>query len=134
MTLTFPFIPFILSTFLVIKMKEPKDWTEVGLALLLFGIWFLCLIPVSSFIYSKIILKNSSKKFVYTLWNSFLIVLSCLIGVLASDFLLNKALRLSYSDKIIMLIILVWSEIWGLLGLIRKRDKKEDEDEISSER
>ena len=85
----------------------------IGLIGLIFC--FAIAIPVLSVLYSKICLRNSENKFLFTLYNSFLLALSTLLFSIGSSPMIIP---------VISSISFVWCEIWGLLGLIRKKEQK----------
>ncbi len=74
---------------------------------------FAISIPVFSVLYSKICLHDSENKFLFTIYHSFLIILPYLILFFRED-----------ETIIYAAIIFAWCEIWGLLGLIRKKEQK----------
>ena len=85
----------------------------IGLIGLIFC--FAIAIPVLSVLYSKICLYDSKNKFLFTLYNSFLLALSTLLFSIGSSPMIIP---------VISSISFVWCEIWGLLGLIRKKEQK----------
>ncbi len=106
---------FILSLFigLVLWIWRPNNSSVFIIKRSLYWAWLILLIPVSSFLYSKIALKKSKNRIGYTFLNS-------LAVFIAYALIENKV-------NINSLIIFAWCEIWGLIGLIKKRDKNKDE-------
>lgn len=118
----FPVISAVISSIiflLVYVAAEPysHDSGYGGLVIGLIGLifCFAVAIPVLSVLYSKIYLRDSENKFLFTLYNSFLLALSTLLFSIGSSpmFVL-----------VIGTISFVWCDIWGLLGLIRKKEQK----------
>ncbi len=116
----FPVISAVITSIIILLSyvaAEPysHDSGYGGLAIGLIGLifCFAIAIPVLSVLYSKICLRNSENKFLFTLYHSFLIVLPYLILFFRED-----------ETIIYATIIFGWCEIWGLLGLIRKKKQK----------
>lgn len=119
----YPIIAFVLSFCIECIAFIPKSNFYNLIVNTVLLVWILLFMPLTSFLYSKIILKNSSNKIAYTFLNSLAICLSYL-------FLLFLELH-SYWFA---LGVFTWCEIWGLIGLIGKRDKNDkNKDEIPSE-
>ena len=113
----YPIISFIISflTMLASKFAE-GDLSMVVLWCGVLAVWFLLFMPISSFLYSKRVLRNCKNRIVYTLLHSLSICLSYLL-----------LLFMEAETYFFALGIFIWCEIWGLLGLIGKRDKSKDE-------
>lgn len=116
----FPIISSVITSIIILLIyaaAEPysHDSGYGGLVIGLIGLIFCfsIAIPVLSVLYSKICLRNSENKFLFTLYHSFLIVLPYLILFFRED-----------ETIIYATIIFGWCEIWGLLGLIRKKEQK----------
>lgn len=125
----FPLISFIVSLSAVLMIYSLPP--ELGSALLAINIIVLCgclIIPILSFYYSKKILKNSSKRILYTLLNSFASGLSGAIYAIFGYEHLRERILYALID---MLVIFIWSEIWGVFGLIGKQDKKNGEEQTN---
>ena len=121
----FPVISSVITSIIILLIyaaAEPysHDSGYGGLVIGLIGLifCFAVAIPVLSVLYSKIYLRDSENKFLFTLYNSFLLALSTLLFSIGSSpmFVL-----------VIGTISFVWCEIWGLLGLIRKKSPKSEE-------
>ena len=121
----FPIISSVITSFIILLIyatAEPysHDSGYGGLVIGLIGLilCFAVAIPVLSVLYSKIYLRDSENKFLFTLYNSFLLALSTLLFSIGSSpmFVL-----------VIGTISIVWCELWGLLGLIRKKSPKAEE-------
>ena len=121
----FPVISSVITSIIILLIyaaAEPysHDSGYGGLVIGSIGLifCFAVAIPVLSVLYSKICLYDSKNKFLFTLYNSFLLALSTLLFSIGSSpmFVL-----------VIGTISLVWCELWGLLGLIRKKSPKAEE-------
>lgn len=121
----FPVISAVITSIIILLIyaaAQPysHDSGHGGLVIASIGLifCFAIAIPVFSVLYSKICLHNSENKFLFTLYNSFLLALSTLLFSIGSSpmFVL-----------VIGTISFTWCEIWGLLGLIRKKAQKKDE-------
>ena len=107
-------ISFILSG--VVGVLGKGDGTGYGgVVIVLLGLIIYCviLIPAMCILYSKRCLLGQRGRFFFTLYQALLITLPCLIWSLK----VNGAVVYS-------LVLFVWCEIWGLIGLIRLRRKK----------
>lgn len=94
------------------------DGTGYGGVVIAFcGIVFYCAIavPAMCLIYSITCLRGQKRAFLFTLYQSFLIVLPYFI------MLCNESETFVYSA-----ILLVWCELWTLLGLIKFKRKKQN--------
>lgn len=118
----FPVISAVITSIIILLsyiFAEPysHDSGYGGLVIGLIGLifCFAIAIPVLSVLYSKICLRNSENKFLFTLYNSFLLALSTLLFSIGSSPMIIP---------VISSISFVWCEIWGLLGLIRKKEQK----------
>ena len=113
----YPIISFIISflTMLGLGFVE-ADLSMVVLGVGVLAVWFLLFMPISSFQYSKRVLRNCKNRIVYTLLHSLSICLSYLLLFFMDG-----------ETYFYALVVFIWCEIWGLLGLIGKRDKKENE-------
>ena len=118
----FPVISAVIFSIIILLVyvaAEPysHDSGYGGLVIGLIGLifCFAIAIPVLSVLYSKICLRNSENKFLFTLYNSFLLALSTLLFSIGSSPMIIP---------VISSISFVWCEIWGLLGLIRKKEQK----------
>jgi len=92
------------------------DLSMVVLGVGVLAVWFLLFMPISSFQYSKRVLRNYKNRIVYTLLHSLSICLSYLLLFFMEG-----------ETYFYALVVFIWCEIWGLLGLIGKRDKSKDE-------
>ena len=113
----YPIISFIISflTMLGLGFVE-ADLSMVVLGVGVLAVWFLLFMPISSFQYSKRVLRNYKNRIVYTLLHSLSICLSYLLLFFMEG-----------ETYFYALVVFIWCEIWGLLGLIGKRDKNRDE-------
>lgn len=86
-----------------------------GLAIMMNGIIFCVTIvmPVLSVLYSKKCLLDSEHKYYFTLYNSLMLTIPILI------IFLNLI--------VFAFIPFVWCEIWGLIGLKRKKTPEDEE-------
>ena len=105
-------ISFVIGHLLIIFIYTRKD-ILLGIALIIF--WFAILVPVLSFQYSKRILKNVKRVWLYVLWHALVIALSYLVFVLTEG-----------EEYLYALIIFIWSSFWGALGAILNKSKKEE--------
>ena len=113
----YPIISFIISflTMLGLGFVE-ADLSMVVLGVGVLAVWFLLFMPISSFQYSKRVLRNYKNRIVYTLLHSLSICLSYLLLFFMEG-----------ETYFYALVVFIWCEIWGLIGLIGKRDKSKDE-------
>lgn len=119
----FPVISAVITLIIILLTyvaAEPysHDSGYGGLVIALIGLifCFAIAIPVFSVLYSKICLHDSENKFLFTLYHSFLIVLPYLVMFIRED-----------ETIIHVLIAFVWCEIWGLIGLKRKKAPEDEE-------
>lgn len=105
-------ISFVIGSLLVLFTFTQKD-IILGITLIIF--WFAILVPVLSFQYSKRILKNVKRVWLYVLWHSLVIALSYLVFVITEG-----------ESYLYALIIFIWSGFWGALGAILNKSKKEE--------
>ena len=105
-------ISFVIGSLLVLFTFTQKD-IILGIILIIF--WFAILVPVLSFQYSKRILKNVKRVWLYVLWHSLVIALSYLVFVFTEG-----------ESYLFALIIFIWSSFWGALGAILNKSKKEE--------
>ena len=121
----FPIISSVITSIIILLIyaaAEPysHDSGYGGLVINSIGLifCFAIAIPVLSVLYSKVCLHDSENKFLFTLYNSFLLALSTLLFSIGSSpmFVL-----------VIGTISFVWCDIWGLLGLIRKKTPQTEE-------
>lgn len=120
MPAVFMIISAILFAFpyLIIPLFFKDDaWAGIGYVFLCMGIWFFLTLPILSLIYPRRVIFNNRERFLLTVYNSVLIVLPLVVFSL-----INK----TYDMLIYALIALVWSEMWALLGLAGKGEKKAD--------
>ena len=108
-------IAFLLSG--VVGVLGNGDGTGYGgVVIVLCALIFYCVIvvPTMCIVYSKRCLAGQRFRFLFTLYQSFLITLPYLIWFLKD------------SETIIYSFILfVWCEIWGLIGLVRLKRKSD---------
>ena len=105
-------ISFVIGHLLVVFTFTRKD-IILGITLIIF--WFAILVPVLSFQYSKRILKNVKRVWLYVLWHALVIALSYLVFVITEG-----------EEYLYALIIFIWSSFWGALGAILNKSKKEE--------
>ncbi len=118
----YPIISFIISFLTMLGLGFAEgDLSMAVLGVGVVAIWFLLFMPISSFQYSKRVLRNCKNRIVYTLLHSLSICLSYLLLFFMEG-----------ETYFIALGVFIWCEIWGLLGLIGKRDKNKNE--ISNEK
>ena len=116
----FPVISAVITSIIILLSyvaAEPysHDSGYGGLVIGLIGLifCFAVAIPVLSVLYSKICLSDSTNKYYFTLYNSLLLTLPILI------IFLNLI--------VFAFIPFVWCEIWGLIGLIRKKSSEKED-------
>ena len=105
-------VSFVICSSLVLFTFTQKD---IIFAIILIILWFAVLVPVLSFQYSKRILKNVKRVWLYVLWHSLVIALSYLVFVITEG-----------ESYLYALIIFIWSGFWGALGAILNKSKKEE--------
>ncbi len=109
---------FFAAPYLILLLFFKDDaWSGVGYVFLCMGIWFFLTLPVLSLIYPRRVISENRERFLLTVYNSFLIVLPLTVYSLINS---------NYVLLIYALIALVWSEMWALLGLAGKGEKKAD--------
>lgn len=109
---------FFAVPYLIIPLFFKDDaWEGIGYVFLCMGIWFFLALPALSLIYPRRVISENRERFLLTVYNSFLIVLPLTVYSLLNS---------NYMLLIYALIALVWSEMWALLGLSDKGDKKAD--------
>ena len=114
MKIIYPIISFAVSILIQLGVFLPNDEAFLILAYFLLFAWVLLFIPISSFCYSKKVLKKDRGRYLYTLLYSLTISLSYLVLFFMDG-----------ESYLYALGIFAWSEIWALLGLIRKRPNNE---------
>ena len=114
--LTFPFLTVIahLLSGVVALCLSGKDLG--GVIVVLYGIIAYCLIgvPIICILYSKRCLTGQRFRFLFTVYQSFLISLPYII---LFSFLIAEP-RVLFG-----LIFFAWCELWGLIGLVRFKRK-----------
>lgn len=70
------------------------------------------LVPIISFLYSKLLLKENKNKILFVVYNSLLITLSYIVLYVLEE-----------ETYLYSVVLFSWSFLWGLLGLIRKKRK-----------
>ena len=108
-------ISFVICLALEMFIIAQKD---IFIAIGLMAFWFVILVPVLSFLYSRRALLGVRRKWLYALWHAFVVALSY-----ASLFFMELE---TYP---IALVIFVWAFGWGALGLIPRRKSRETESE-----
>ena len=105
----------ILLLFYLAAEPYSYDTGYGALAIMMNGLIFCVAIvsPALSVLYSKICLSDSTNKYYFTLYNSLLLTLPILIVFL--------------NLIVFAFIPFVWCEIWGLIGLIRKKSSEKEE-------
>lgn len=102
--------------FVPLLFKDDSPEGVVAFAIT-YGVWFLLLIPALSMIYTRKIIVQNKERFLLSLFNSLLIVIPILLWLLAG---VDK-------DRLFWIIMtFIWAEMWALLGLSRKGEKKSD--------
>ncbi len=94
------------------------DSPEVLLSFVIgYGIWFFLLLPSLSMIYTRRVIAECKERFLLTLYNSALIVLPIVLWLIAGV----------DNERLFWVILtFVWTEMWALLGLSGKGEKKSD--------
>ena len=105
-------VSFVICSSLVLFTFTQKD---IIFAIILIILWFAVLVTVLSFQYSKRILKNVKRVWLYVLWHSLVLALSYLVFVITEG-----------ESYLYALIIFIWSVFWGALGAILNKIKKEE--------
>ena len=109
---------FFAVPYLIIPLFFKDDaWSGIGYVFICMGIWFFLALPALSMIYPRRVISENRERFLLTVYNSFLIVLPLTVYSLINS---------NYVLLIYALIALVWSEMWALLGLAGKGEKKAD--------
>ncbi len=109
---------FFAVPYLIIPLFFKDDaWSGIGYVFLCMGVWFFLALPVLSLIYPRRVIAENRERFLLTVYNSFLIVLPLTVYSLINS---------NYMLLIYALIALVWSEMWALLGLSGRGEKRAD--------
>ena len=111
-------IAFLLSG--VVGIFANGDGTGYGgIVIVLCGLIFYCVIviPTMCIVYSRRYLAGQRFRFLFTLYQSFLITLPYLIWFLKD----NETIVYSF-------ILFVWCEIWGLIGLVKLKPHNKDKE------
>ncbi len=108
--LAVPYVIFLL-------FGEDNSMTNHIYYLIGMGIWFFIAVPVLSLIYPRKVLADGRERFLLTLYNSLMLILPLAILLLAG---VNKDLLIS------LLLFFIWAEMWAILGLAGRSEKKAD--------
>ena len=111
-------IAFLLSG--VVGIFTNGDGTGYGgIVIVLCGLIFYCVIviPTMCIVYSRRYLAGQRFRFLFTLYQSFLITLPYLIWFLKD----NETIVYSF-------ILFVWCEIWGLIGFVKLKPHNKDKE------
>lgn len=123
----YPIVTIVLSFIIhVIKLIVFNHNSELGPQIVMSLLWIICFLPVSSFVYSKVILRNSKERIVFPLLHSVLIVLPQLLFI-------KPAYIFSFEAVLLILKYFAWCEVWALLGLIGKRADKQIEEQLDEQ-
>ena len=108
-------ISFVICLALEMFIIAQKD---IFIAIGLMAFWFVILVPVLSFLYSRRALSGVRRKWLYAIWHAFVVALSY-----------AAPLCMELETYPIALVIFVWAFGWGALGLIPtyKIEKTENE-------
>lgn len=82
--------------------------------------WIVIYLPATQFLYLTKIVKDSNKKFWFTLYNT---AMACL-PVIA---LIIHYLIIGAYNGIGFLLVIVWCELWGIISLKRKKSSEKVE-------
>ncbi len=101
-----------------LALTEDNSMTNHIYYLIGMGIWFFLAVPVLSFIYPRKVLAKDRERFLLTLYNSVMLILpmACMIFI----FEFSKELLIG------LVLFFIWAEMWAMLGLAGKGDKKAD--------
>ena len=119
--LAYPFISAFLFLLIgVVGVLGNGDGTGYGGAVIVFGgivVYYVIIIPTTCFLYSQHFLKGQRFRFLFTIYQSFLIILPCLI------LFFKEEKTIVYS-----IILFVWCELWALIGLLKmnRKSKKQN--------
>jgi len=107
-------IAFILSGILgVLGNGDGTGYGGVVILLCGFIVYCVIVIPIMCTVYSKRCLSGQRFRFLFTLYQSFLITSPYLICFMKD----NETIVYSF-------ILFVWCELWGLVGLVRLKYEK----------
>ncbi len=107
----------VIGLILSVVLGEDNSMTNHIYFLIGMGIWFFLAIPALSLIYARRVLADDRERILLTLYNSVMIVLPVAALLFAG---VNKDLLIS------LLLFFIWTEMWALLGLAGKGEKKAD--------
>lgn len=106
---------FVACFILGVVLSEDNSMTNYIYFLIGMGIWFFLALPGLSLIYSRRVLAGESERILFTLYDSLFLVLPFV------------ALIFMNTDNLIpVLIFYIWAEMWALLGLAGKGEKRAD--------
>ena len=105
-------ISFVICLALEMFIIAQKD---IFIAIGLMAFWFVILVPVLSFLYSRRALSGVRRKWLYALWHAFVVALSY-----------AAPLCMELETYPIALVIFVWAFGWGALGLIPTQKSKQE--------
>ena len=116
--IAYPFVTAlaVLLSGAVGSLENGHDTGYGGIVIVLVGLIFYCVIviPTMCILYSRYCLSGQKLRFLFTLYQSFFIGLPCLIPC----FMGRDIVYIAYS-----IILFVWGEIWGLIGLLILKHK-----------
>ena len=108
-------ISFVICLALELFIIAQKD---IFIAIGLMAFWFVILVPVLSFLYSRRALSGVRRKWLYAIWHAFVVALSY-----------AAPLCMELETYPIALVIFAWAFGWSALGLIPRRKSRETERE-----
>lgn len=96
-------------------LTEDNSMTNFIYYLIGMGIWFFLVVPVLSLMYTRKVLAGERERILLTLYNSVMLVLPFVIFLFTN-----------FDAWLVLLMLFIWAEMWALLGLAGKGDKKSD--------
>lgn len=96
-------------------VTEDNSMTNHIYTMISMGIWFFLALPALSMIYSRKVLAGEKERILLTFYNSVMIVLPLVFW-----------LFINIDSWMTLLLLFIWAEMWALLGLAGKGEKKAD--------
>lgn len=109
-----PIVNFFVILFyqLIIIVLDKKCILDMYSLIFILFAGLVVLVPIISFLYSKLLLKENKNKILFVVYNSLLITLSYIVLYVLEE-----------ETYLYSVVLFSWSFLWGLLGLIRKKRK-----------
>lgn len=110
-------ISYLISVFLISIILQHLAKLDLIIGIAILGILFFLLVPFATFFYTRRFVSNGKIKWLRSLVCPVTMMMSYLIWYFWEA-----------ETYLFALILLVWGELWSLLGLIRRKDNKMDKE------